>query len=66
MKIPCSHCCSSGNYMQYVEYLGYHITNPVAINYEIGPCKYCKGTGWIDEDEIIQVPRKFIKDEYFK
>jgi hypothetical protein len=29
------------------------------------PCKYCKGTGWIDEDEKFTVSRKFIKDEYF-
>jgi hypothetical protein len=28
-------------------------------------CKYCKGKGWVDENELIIVPRKYIKDEYF-
>jgi hypothetical protein len=29
-------------------------------------CKYCSGKGWIDLDELIVVPRKYVKDEYFE
>ncbi len=28
-------------------------------------CKYCNGKGYIDDEEIISVPRKYVKDEYF-
>jgi DnaJ-class molecular chaperone len=56
MNKNCNHCGSSGNY---VDYGG--PDNPIIIV----PCKYCKGMGYIDEDEMIEIPRKYIKDEYF-
>jgi len=51
----CKHCSSSG---LYVDWNGYYAV-PV-------PCKYCNGTGWIDEDEKITIPRKYVKDDYFE
>jgi hypothetical protein len=66
MEIPCKHCISSGNYIgmpiyNYPSYTG----GPPPVQISINPCRYCKGKGYIDEDEIISVPRKYIKDEYF-
>jgi hypothetical protein len=54
---PCKHCCSSGNY---VDYGGY--SNPAVLV----PCKYCEGTGWIDENKPITVPRKYVNDDFFE
>ncbi len=48
----CEKCSSSGIY--------------VGINCISENCKYCNGKGYIDEDELITVPRKYIKDNYFE
>lgn len=68
MKIPCKHCCQSGNVVEYIgppihpSSTAYHYP----FNHAIGSCPYCKGTGWIDDEDKITVERKYIKDEYFK
>ena len=64
---PCNHCSSSGVYIDYVGYPPYGVTGT---GYELTParateCKYCQGKGYIDEDELFSVPRKYVKDEYF-
>jgi hypothetical protein len=67
MSIPCKHCCQSGNYIDFCGYSMFSNSSGI-INtpFKLVPCKYCKGIGWIDDEELITVPRKFIKDEYFK
>jgi hypothetical protein len=66
MNKPCKHCSSSGAYIDFFRTPQTSATiATVASPYAIVPCKYCQGKGYIDEDEIISVPRKFIKDEYF-
>jgi DnaJ-class molecular chaperone len=30
------------------------------------PCRKCKGTGWYSPEEIVPVPVKSVKDEYWK
>jgi hypothetical protein len=63
---PCKHCCSSGNYVGMPIYNGPSFTGgPPPVTIPIQPCKYCNGKGWIDEDEPIKVPRKYINDDYF-
>ena len=66
MKKPCKHCCSSGNY---VDYVGYEQPQTTAIGtispIRLVPCRYCNGNGYIDEDEIVAVPRKYVKDEFY-
>ena len=64
MRITCKHCGCSG---KYIDYTGEQMQNSGSVTpgYAIVDCKYCKGTGYIDEDEIISVPRRFVKDEYF-
>ena len=64
----CEHCSGSGIYVGWagspVYSTGGLISGgAVAIN-----CKYCDGTGWIDEDELITITiqRKYIKDEYYQ
>ena len=52
----CKHCSSSGIYIDYQP-----TYDQVAV-----PCKYCQGKGYIDEEEVISVPRKFVKDEYYQ
>ena len=49
---PCKHCSSSGVY--------------IGILMISEDCKYCNGMGWINEDEIISVPRKYVNNEYFE
>lgn len=63
----CKHCSGSGIY------IGMPICNaptytggPPAYQYNSMPCKYCNGKGYIDEDELFTVKRKYVKDEYFK
>jgi len=65
MKKPCTKCSQSGIY---VDYIGYDpsFNSKSSIPYANVPCKYCNGTGWIDDEELITVPRKYVKDEYFK
>lgn len=68
MKVPCKYCCQSGNV---VEYIGYPVNStgyyPQQLNnYTISICKSCNGTGWVDDEEMIRVPRKYIKDEFLK
>ncbi len=29
-------------------------------------CKHCNGLGWIDPDEQITVPRKYVKESYYQ
>jgi hypothetical protein len=69
MKVPCKHCCQSGSAVTLI--------GPPALpsltggyfypyNHIINKCKFCNGTGWIDDQEMITVPRKYVKDEYFK
>jgi DnaJ-class molecular chaperone len=64
----CKHCASSGIYIDYVGYPPY--SYGTSVGYELTPnkatpCKYCQGKGYIDENEFITVPRKYVKDEYF-
>ena len=66
MNQPCKHCSSSGIYIDYVGYPQSSVTGIGTISpIQCVPCKYCGGKGYINEDEIISVPRKYIKDEYF-
>ena len=53
---PCSKCSCSGIY------IGYGGFNNPAITMK---CKFCNGKGWIYPDDMITVPRKYVKDEYF-
>ena len=63
----CDHCSRSGIYIGYVGYRNnVHTGSQMGdINYNQLPCKYCDGKGYIDEDEMMTVPRKYVKDEYF-
>jgi DnaJ-class molecular chaperone len=62
----CKHCASSGIYIDHVGYPPYSITGIGVISpIQTVPCKYCQGKGYIDENEFITVPRKYVKDEYF-
>jgi hypothetical protein len=65
--IPCKQCSQSAIY---INYSGRRTDGTTACYGENGieaiPCRFCNGKGWIDEDEIISVPRKYVKDEYFK
>lgn len=65
MLKPCSKCSCSG---YYVDYLGYNNISTSAIinNSTLSICKICNGKGWLEEDELILVPRKYIKDEYYE
>jgi len=66
MNKPCKHCCSSGHYIGMPIYNEITYTGgPPAVQIYMSNCKYCGGKGYIDEEEIISVPRKFVKDEYF-
>ena len=67
MEKSCKHCASSGVYIDYAGYLPYSTTITA---YELTPnraipCKYCQGKGYIDDGDLITVPRKYVKDEYF-
>jgi len=64
---PCKHCSSSGICIGMPIYNTPSCTGGSSVH-EIPyyPCKYCNGKGWIDEEEVISVPRKFVKDEYFE
>lgn len=60
----CDKCSCSGIYIEYggtVEITTGGITGGAVAT----ACKYCNGKGYIDDEEIISVPRKYIKDEYF-
>jgi hypothetical protein len=57
MQKPCNHCCQTGFYTDYHPSVS---SGGVAVK-----CKFCNGTGWIDDEERISVPRKCVKDEYF-
>jgi len=60
----CEHCAGSGIYITYIPPM---YTNSSDSFSAAVPCKHCKGKGWIDEDELFNnIPRKYIKDEYFK
>ena len=61
---PCYHCSCSGIYIGYGGY-NHGTQNDGIIAIEC-KCKYCQGKGWIDEDQEMTVPRKYVKDEYFK
>ena len=67
MKVPCTHCCQSGKCISYTGYPS-SVSTPVSsrLPYVIADCRFCRGTGWIDDEEEMIIPRKFIKDEYFK
>jgi hypothetical protein len=62
----CIHCSGSG------VFVGYGYVNENGINTaQMGPinckCAYCGGTGQIDENKLYdKIPRKFIKDDFFK
>lgn len=59
MLKPCTQCSCSGIYIGY--------RGPTTSGtYPAYACIACKGKGWIEEDEQILVPRKFVKDEYWK
>jgi len=63
---PCKHCCSSGNYVGIPIYNEITFTGgPPPVVIPILPCKYCGGDGYIDDDKIMTVKRKYVKDEYF-
>jgi len=69
MKKPCNRCCSSGIVIKYVGYKtpgGCGTTGFMDYNYTQVKCPKCEGKGYIDEDEIVSVPRKYVKDEYYK
>jgi DnaJ-class molecular chaperone len=66
MVKSCKHCSGSGKYIAYggpveMTTAGFSKGGAIVVN-----CKYCNGTGQIDEEEIISVPRKYVKDEYFE
>ena len=64
---PCKHCCSSGNTLSYIgNSYPDSISTACGYNHIITHCKYCNGKGWIDENEIISVPRNYVKDEFFE
>lgn len=63
----CKHCCSSGNVLSYIgNSCPDSISTVYNYNHVITLCKFCDGKGWIDEDEIMFIPRKYVKDEYFE
>jgi len=61
----CDHCSGTGVYTAYGGPIkittGGFSGGPVAVS-----CKYCGGNGWIDEEEMMTVPRKYVKDKYFE
>jgi hypothetical protein len=59
MLKPCTQCSCSG------VYVGWAGPSNSSM-YPAYVCSCCKGKGWIEEDEQILVPRKFVKDEYWK
>ena len=59
MLTPCIKCSCSGIY------IGWNAGSANGL-YPAFACPACKGRGWIEEDEQILVPRKFVKDEYWK
>ena len=66
MNIPCKHCSCSGTYIGWAGYPTYDSTGRISGGTVALNCRFCNGKGWINEDELITVPRKYIKDEYFK
>ena len=61
----CNECCGCGFKIGAPVYDSFTTTAPIVITNTI-ECKKCKGTGWYNVDEIISVPIKYVKDEYFK
>lgn len=61
----CKHCGQSGIYICYMGIQTEATTGNIPSSYKEVPCKFCNGKGWIDEDELLTVPRKYVKDEYF-
>lgn len=70
MKKTCKYCSGSGIYIDYVGYTGHAVERTTSginyIPYQSVPCRSCNGTGWIDDEEVVSVPRKFVKEEYWK
>ena len=65
--ITCNHCSGSGKYISYGGvYGGVVTTGNITGGAVLVDCKYCSGNGYIDENEIIiNVPRKHVRDSYF-
>lgn len=64
---PCKHCCSSGTVIGMPIYNENSFTGgPPPVEISLQWCKYCNGKGWIDENELMTVPRKYVKDEYYE
>lgn len=67
MKQPCKQCSGSGIYIDYlVRTPSWSSTCNTEGNYQPIPCKSCKGTGWVDDEEMVTVPRKFVKESWWK
>ena len=64
--MSCKYCSSSGRYIGYGGY-AYGDTGGQSgiIAVEID-CKACGGTGHFDEEELVTVPKKYVKDEYWE
>ena len=57
MKEPCKACGCSGIYIDY----GGYSTGGIA-----AACKVCNGSGWVDGDDVVTVPRKYVIKEYWE
>jgi len=60
----CKKCGGSGNNVGWAGPIKYSTTGTKGGSVLI-KCKYCDGKGYYDEEELITVQRKYVKDEYF-
>lgn len=67
MTKQCSYCLGSGLYIYYNAHdIVYYGTGDTSNKTRSIDCPHCSGLGWIDDEQLFTVPRKYVKDEYFK
>jgi len=64
--MSCKYCSSSGRYISYGGYTYGGTGDLSGIVANIIDCKACNGTGHFDEEELVTVPKKHVKEEYWE
>ena len=65
MLKPCERCSCSG-FIVGMPVVSQGTAGPPGFLLTSTPCPKCKGAGWYDPDELVTVPREWIKDEYWE